>query len=301
MRPTFKERLPSRRIRTALIDADSILYAVGLSAERRIEPLEDPLGEVEYLEVRSKEDCFEEVCTRIEELMADVRADEAIVCLTPTRSFRYSLLPTYKAQRKHMHRPGLLLPLQAMLEDRKPFTVLSVRGLEADDVCGISQGTLQATGKKEPVIVSIDKDLKQIPGLAYSWLRPEEGVVEVTEAQADWMHYYQTLVGDSIDNYTGCPGVGPKKAERLLAAYKPQDHWKACLEMFKKHGSSEDYALTQARVARILRATDWDSVKREVKLWSPITACSPQGSPPRPQTVQLPKPEDMPSPGTSIH
>jgi DNA polymerase-1 len=60
--------------------------------------------------------------------------------------------------------------------------------------------------------------------------------------------------------------VGPVKAERILAH---QDHWNAVLNAYEKAGLSEQDALVQARVARILRASDYDFKERKVKLWEP--------------------------------
>src|SRR5690606_18998991 len=83
--------------------------------------------------------------------------------------------------------------------------------LEGDDVMGI----LQTNGEyDEPVIWSLDKDLKQIPGLH---IRNDE-VVEITKEEGDRFHMFQTLVGDVTDGYPGCPGVGHVIAEKALSS-----------------------------------------------------------------------------------
>jgi DNA polymerase-1 len=77
-------------------------------------------------------------------------------------------------------------------------------------------------------------------------------------------------MGDSTDGYSGCPGVGKVKAERLLESlHTPQEMWEAVVAAYEKAGLSEAEAITQARVARILRASDYDFVNKSVKLWSP--------------------------------
>jgi DNA polymerase-1 len=121
--------------------------------------------------------------------------------------------------------------------------------------------------KGEKVIVSIDKDMKTIPGL-YS--RDGETIVEVSEDEADYWHLFQTLTGDQTDGYSGCPGIGPKKAEAILQHPDNQDDlWGVVVRTFVKAGLNEDEALVQARVARILRASDYDFEKKEPILWTP--------------------------------
>lgn len=272
----LKKKLSGSTTRYALIDADSVLYATALKAEACIKGKRG--GEDEYFEIMNGEELYREVVRRLEALVQEVNASDALICLTPAgKSFRYSLLDSYKANRKDIRRPTALRPLQAMVAHRKPFRVLSVRGLEADDICGISQTSLQKAGLREPIIVSIDKDMLQVPGLNYSWMTAARersvGVVhEVSGAEADRMHLYQTLVGDSVDNYTGCPGVGSVKANRILDECL-QTHgeldWRWIVRAFETKGLDESYALTQARVARILRDTDWDPITKEVSLWTP--------------------------------
>lgn len=274
MSTSITKRFKNSTARIALIDADSVLYAVALSAEAKSLGTGEH-GDDEWLQVKDGQECYREIVTKLETLVQAVGAEDAIICLSPTgvASFRSHLLPSYKMNRAGFRRPELLKPLQAMIQERRPFGTLAVRGLEADDVCGISSTRLASTSTlRTPVIVSIDKDMQSIPGLLYSWLHKERGVVEITDAQAERAHLYQTLIGDTVDNYTGCPGMGPKKAVVLLDAYADAtgwSRWEAIVDRFKKKGLTEQYALTQARVARILRTEDWDDKAKEIRLWTP--------------------------------
>ena len=74
--------------------------------------------------------------------------------------------------------------------------------IEADDTLG-----LLATSGDGYMIWSIDKDLMTIP--AYHFVDGEVKIVG--EAEADYWFFYQTLVGDSTDNYKGCPNIGRRK------------------------------------------------------------------------------------------
>jgi DNA polymerase-1 len=89
----------------------------------------------------------------------------------------------------------------------------------------------------------------------------------------------QVLTGDTCDGYSGCPGIGKKKAEKILNeaidsysgdfVTKEEFIWSFIIPAYLSKGLSEEDALTQARVARILRKDDYDFKKGEVKLWSP--------------------------------
>ena len=80
----------------------------------------------------------------------------------------------------------------------------------------------------------------------------------------------QTLCGDASDNYSGCPSIGPKTAEKILADCETSaDLWDATLATFKKKKLSEEVALIQAQVARICRASEYNFETKEVRKWTP--------------------------------
>ena len=125
------------------------------------------------------------------------------------------------------------------------------------------------------VIVSADKDMGTVPGL---WVRKlGDPVRKVASGEADALHMKQALMGDAVDGYGGCPGVGAVGAAKIVAQfYDPVSDsfdgaacWGAVLAAYAKKGLGEDEALRNARVARILRDGDYDRKKEEVLLWSP--------------------------------
>lgn len=253
--------------RIAIIDADTVLYAAASKAEA-------PLGDGEYIQLLTVSQAYTDVVGRLEAQRDEAECTGAILCLSSPTNFRKTLLPTYKANRT-ARKPDLLPALRAMVQELKPFPVVVVKDLEADDVCGISAGSMQKAGR-EAVIVSIDKDLMQIPGAYYNPNRTSAGkrreIESISEAQGDRHHLYQTLTGDAVDNYTGCPGVGPVKAITLLNAIEeltPDERWVQVCKLFVDRGYTAEYALTQAQVARILRVTDWDIKNKRPILWTP--------------------------------
>jgi DNA polymerase-1 len=151
------------------------------------------------------------------------------------------------------------------------YKTQSFPGLEADDVMGI----LATRPGVNCVIVSQDKDMKTIPGSVWNG----EELTTYSEDEADYHHMLQTLTGDTADGYKGCPGVGKVKAEKILAACTVWEDggktanvypmWPAVGTAYEKAGLTEADALQQARLARILRWSDWDRVNKQPILWSP--------------------------------
>jgi DNA polymerase-1 len=129
--------------------------------------------------------------------------------------------------------------------------------------------------KTQKIIVSQDKDMKTIPTTVWNG----KDLLHVTEDEADYNHMYQTLIGDSTDGFKGCPGVGPVKATKLLDAQHMKTRlaeislnrwlWEAVKATYEKAGLTEADALQQARLARILRWSDWDSENKKAILWTP--------------------------------
>lgn len=206
-----------------------------------------------------------------------IQPDHIIMALsdsTPETRFRNKVLPTYKVNRKATRRPVVYKPLRAWVHET--FETFERPGLEGDDVLGI---LATRKGEGERIVVSIDKDLKTIPGKLFNYGRPEEGIVTVTEDEANYYHLYQTLTGDSTDGYPGCPGVGPVGAKKILDPFWVTAEgerwfdedlaWSAVEKAFRKAGLSEDVALVNAQVARILRAEDYDFPKKKPILWTP--------------------------------
>ena len=71
---------------------------------------------------------------------------------------------------------------------------------------------IYATKYPGNIIVSPDKDMRQIPGNLYDF---KETVTITPEEGAKW-HLIQTLAGDNTDGYSGVPGIGSKRAEQIF-------------------------------------------------------------------------------------
>lgn len=174
-------------------------------------------------------------------------------------NFRKQILPMYKKNREGKRKPVCYKAVKQWT--RGKYMSVQRPHIEADDLCGI----LATRHPGHTVIVSADKDFKSIPGVFYNFIKRE--LYTISEGEADYFHLLQTLIGDTADNYTGCPGIGIKTAQKLFADKGVS--WQTVVDAFKKKGLSEEYALQQARVAYILRDSDYDSKTGKIKIWTP--------------------------------
>jgi hypothetical protein len=180
---------------TALIDADSLCYAVGFSS-----------NDVEEKIALSR---LEQSMT---ELCMDLDCEDYKGFLTGKGNFRDSIAVTvpYKGQRASIDKPVHLQALRDHLINSWGFEV--VDGIEADDAVGIAA---YAVPEDESIMVHIDKDLNQFRGWHYNYRKKEK--YYVSEFEGLTAFYTQILTGDRIDNIVGLKGIGPVKAKRILA------------------------------------------------------------------------------------
>ena len=178
---------------TALIDADSLIYAVGFSSNDVEEPI--ALSRLEQT---------------MTELCMDLDCDDYKGFLTGKGNFRNDIAITapYKGQRV-AEKPVHYKALREHLVSSWGFTV--VQGIEADDAVGIAAYALP---EECTIMVHIDKDLNQFRGWHYNYRKKEK--YHVTEFEGLTAFYTQILTGDRIDNIVGLKGIGPVKAKRIL-------------------------------------------------------------------------------------
>lgn len=178
---------------TALIDADSLCYAVGFSSN----------DVDEALAVSRLESTMVELCM-------DLECDDYKGFLTGKGNFRVELAKTvpYKGTRP-TEKPIHLQALREHLVTSWGFVV--VDGIEADDAVGIEAYKLH---EDESIMVHIDKDLNQFRGHHYNYRKKEK--YYVSEFAGWYSFYLQILTGDRIDNIEGLKGIGPAKGAKIL-------------------------------------------------------------------------------------
>lgn len=120
-------------------------------------------------------------------------------------NFRHKINPEYKANRRDFVKPFYLDDCYRYVSDA--WNAIPSHGMETDDNLGIEQ-------TDETVIASIDKDLLQIPGEHWNFVKC---FGQQVNQQDGLRHFYkQMLIGDTSDNLFGIKGIGPKKAEKLI-------------------------------------------------------------------------------------
>ena len=198
-----------------------------------------------------------------------VAEDQIHECWTTGSFFRKDIYPEYKANRKSSKKPPGYIALKRELLQSE--TACCHDMIEADDLIGI-MATEMYDDDEDYIIISNDKDLKQIPGRHY-WFNQEEELIGLRQAEQNF--WTQVIAGDSTDNIPGCPTIGKVRAERAVAEFdvsRPVECWKKVVQLYKEKGKVEQphaEALTTARLTRILRTGDYNFGTQEVTLWNP--------------------------------
>jgi DNA polymerase I len=237
-----------------VIDADMALYDSCTPVEKVVD-WGDGLW-TRYADLNEAIHLFD---TWIRNVKIDTSESEVILCHSDQKTnWRHAVLPSYKHNRSGM-KPTVFHALRNYSRDN--YACVEYGTLEADDVCGVLS---QAVGA---VLVSRDKDFRTIPGWHYNPDRPSMKVWEVTKQEAHDYHMYQTIIGDSVDGYSGIPGIGPVKARKWIE--KEGTSWDSVVALYKKSGLTEEDALVQARVSHILRPETYNIDTGEMTLWNP--------------------------------
>jgi DNA polymerase-1 len=199
---------------------------------------------------------LENICNRIGHY------DDITLFFSSSTNFRKKIYPDYKGHRNRK-KPCGYKRLLNWCGDNYPTIIID--DLEADDALGIF-ATDPVEAAAGHILCSPDKDMRQIPGLLYDLTNP---VTEITKEEGDLWHYIQTMSGDQTDGYAGAPGIGIKRANAILE--KNGFSWQTVVDVFVDREMTEDEALLNARLAKILQFTDFDHESNTPILWQPPT------------------------------
>lgn len=297
----------NKKPRTLLIDADILLFQAVASAEQETSLAELVQTSKEAVAIKDMlvtkfmtsiegsdisliwSDLPDAIITmedKIRKLKDELKADNLIFCISDKKNFRKTVLSTYKGNRVGSRKPINYNLLKQYLIDN--YNTKTLPELEGDDVMGILATNKDFLGDHEKIIVSIDKDMLQIPVGVFSDMKVgpdqtwEESIVYVDEYAGKWKHWEQTLAGDKTDGYDGLPGCGPVGAVKLVGTADGFDKaskdnsetlltdaeaWSIILEQYRKKGLTKKDMLKQARVAKILTSDDYDLDKLQIKLF----------------------------------
>jgi DNA polymerase-1 len=237
-----------------ICDADMIVFRAAAAAEQEIRWDDDT-----WTLQTNMSDAKSIVLQQMDAIMHDLNTTNVVMVFSPSKNYRHDLCPTYKANRKDKRKPLGLKELRDWVTDTYPTTCAP--NIEADDLIGI----LVTEAPEHRIAVSGDKDFGTLP---VTWYNPlKKSINTATEEDADRFHLIQSLMGDTADGYAGLKGVGPKTAEKILD--KGGATWETVVAAYESKGLTEEEALLTARLARILRAGDYDHKTKEVTLWEP--------------------------------
>ena len=237
-----------------LIDADFIVYKACAAAESEVD-----FGNDVILVTSDFNDAYGATKRELPKLENKFGSfSTMILFFSDSINFRKKILESYKGHRNRKKPCGYKRVINAL---KKEYKVIIKPTLEADDTMGI-----YATKYPGNMIVSPDKDMKQIPGQLYNF---DEVFTVSKEDGAKW-HLIQSLAGDQTDGYSGVPGIGVKRAEALFNEHGYS--WKTVVKAFTDKDLTEDDALVNARLAKILTSDDYDFERKRPILWSPASS-----------------------------
>jgi 5'-3' exonuclease len=134
-------------------------------------------------------------------------------------NFRKILNSEYKANRKKQDLPPLLHDMHEYV--KKNYSSIYGYGVETDDlVARYWKNLSDEIGKENVMIVSIDKDYKQLPCLYYNYHYKWKEFYNITNDQALYNFYEQMITGDSADNVNFFKGKGKVFAKTYLNGCK---------------------------------------------------------------------------------
>lgn len=211
----------------ALLDGDIISYRIGFTTQ-----------DVPVQIACSRVDAF------IARVLECLGTEDFKLFLTSTApGYRAKLYPLYKANRKAIPKPLWYHEIREhMLHD---YNGILCESIEADDALGFNQ-------RRDTVICTIDKDLDQIPGEHFDFVK--EIKYSVTPERALRFFYFQLLMGDRVDNIPGVKGIGPKNAERILEGLTTEEQYVRAV--LKAYGGDVEQMTLMGRLLKIKQRED---------------------------------------------
>ena len=186
------------------------------------------------------------------------------------KTFRHEAFPAYKAQREETPEDiRTSVPIIKDILEAYHIPVLQADGFEADDVIG----TLATAAGREGIetyMLTPDKDYGQLVGGNVYIYRPRHGGGYDTLGESEVTQKYGiettaqvidllALMGDSADNFPGCPGVGEKTAAKLITQFGSIDYMLAHTDEIKgKLREKVEGAVDDIRMSRFLATIKTD-------------------------------------------
>ena len=174
-------------------------------------------------------------CNTLNEVLTKEKPTHIGVAFDHGKTFRHDAFPKYKAQREETPEDiKLSVPLIKQVLEAMRIPILQVDGFEADDIIGTVATRFGADGI-DTFMLTPDKDYGQLIGPNVFMYRPRHGGGYEILGEKEVGEKYGiptpaqvidllALMGDSADNFPGCPGVGEKTAAKLINQFGSIDN-----------------------------------------------------------------------------
>jgi DNA-directed DNA polymerase len=174
-------------------------------------------------------------CNTLNEVITKEKPTHIGVAFDHGKTFRHDAFPEYKAQREETPEDiKLSVPLIKQVLEAMHIPILQVDGFEADDIIGTIATRFGADGI-DTFMLTPDKDYGQLIGPNVFMYRPRHGGGYEILGEKEVGEKYGiptpaqvidllALMGDSADNFPGCPGVGEKTAAKLINQFGSIDN-----------------------------------------------------------------------------
>lgn len=168
-------------------------------------------------------------CNTLEEVLNKEQPDYIAVAFDPHGpTFRHEVFPEYKAQREETPEAiRFAVPVIKKILEAYRIPVLEKAGYEADDIIGTLAAEAKSLDEIETFMMTPDKDYGQLVSGNVRMYKPRhDGGFDILDEESIKEKYGISdtkqvidllgLMGDSADNFPGCPGVGEKTAVKLI-------------------------------------------------------------------------------------
>ena len=199
----------------ALVDADSIYFRIACVQKK-------------------KKDIRKGINYTMNEILKETGAMKTLVAVKGRGNFRHDIYSKYKANRKELDgelKEALRYGHQYMVDYHG---AVMANGMEADDLVAIWAAECR-NDNLDYTVVGIDKDLLQIPGHHYNFVKHTHSDVSPAEGRYNLM--VQCLTGDTSDNIPGVKGIGPVKAKKILSGIPVSRQWTRVRAAWRAHGA----------------------------------------------------------------
>lgn len=222
-------------------------------------------------------------CNTLNEVLTKENPTHIAVAFDHGLTFRHEAFPEYKAQREETPEDiKLSVPYIKQILEAMRIPILQVDGFEADDIIG-TVATLAGSKGITTFMLTPDKDYGQLIRENVYMYRPRHGggydIVGVHEVEDRYgiptpaqVIDLLALMGDSSDNFPGCPGVGEKTAAKLINEFGSIDNMLEHTDQIKgKLREKVEAAVDDIKMSKFLATIrtdvpinmEWDELKIE--------------------------------------